>query len=117
MKRSLAAVVALLTVTPLLAVGLAGCDPSNKASKAADTSSESAATTGAESPVADTAAPATTAATSPAVTAEGAVRVGNAPDFAAVYPGGVVETPPTVADGPAGPGVWSPSPPTPNPRR
>lgn len=104
MKRSLAAVVALLTVTPLLAVGLAGCDPSSKASKAADTSSDSAAATGAESPVADTAAPVTTAATSPAVPTEGAVRVGNAPDFAAVYPGGVVEAPPTVAGGPAGPG-------------
>jgi hypothetical protein len=103
MKRSVAAVVALLTVAPLLAVGLAGCDPSTKSQKASN-ASEPAAKAGAGSPVADPAAPMATAGTSPAAPAEGAVRVGNAPDFAAVYPGGVVEAPPTVAGGPAGPG-------------
>lgn len=106
MKRSVAAVVALLTVAPLLAVGLSACDPSDTGHKASDTPSEAAAKTGSESPVADTAAPATVNAAAPSldVPSEGAVRVGAAPDFAAVYPGGVVEAPPTMAGGPAGPG-------------
>lgn len=105
MKRSLAAVVALLTVASLT-VGLAACDLSGKEHKASDSPSDPAAKAGAESAAADTGAsvdyiPPPSGTTAPA---EGAVRVGNAPDFAAVYPGGVVETPPTVAGGPAGPG-------------
>ncbi len=103
MKRSLAAVVALLTVASLT-VGLSACDPSGKDHKASDTPSDSPAKTGAESPVAETGAPATTGAAPADAPAATVVRLGNAPDFAAVYPGGVVEAPPTVAGGPAGPG-------------
>lgn len=92
MKCSLAAVVALLTVT------VGACDPNGK--KAAVPVSEApAATAGAiATAVADTpTAPSATAA--PDV-----IKVGGAPDFAAIYPGGTVEAPPTVAGGPSGPG-------------
>jgi len=106
MKRSLAAVVALLTVAPLLAVSLSGCDPKGNEHKSSGSPSDPAAKAGAESSTADAGVsvdliPPPAGTTAPA---EGAVRVANAPDFAAVYPGGVVETPPTVAGGPAGPG-------------
>jgi hypothetical protein len=104
MKRSLAAIVALLTMAPLITVALAGCDPQDKAHKASDSPSESAAKADAGSPGAEPAVPMSKTASSPEAAAEGAVRLGNAPDFAAVYPGGVVEAPPTVAGGPSGPG-------------
>ncbi|NBW10258.1 MAG: hypothetical protein EBR82_19740 [Caulobacteraceae bacterium] len=102
MKRSLAAVVALLTVAPLTAVSLSACDPKTKASDA-HAEAPAAAETGTGAPAADDHA-ASTATSSEAPAAEGAVRIANAPDFAAVYPGGQVESPPTTADGPSGPG-------------
>lgn len=98
MKRSLAAVVALLTVT------VGACDPGGK--KAGAPVSEAPAA--AASPMASTAGE-TPAAKAPTAAANGAaatdvIKVGGAPDFAAIYPGGTIEAPPTVAGGPAGPG-------------
>jgi hypothetical protein len=106
MKRSLAAVVALLTVASLATAGLSACKPHGKAPDGSAGASESAARTGVESPVADTAASTSLVAPSVEATApvDGAVRLADAPDFAAVYPGGVVEAPPTLAAGPSGPG-------------
>jgi hypothetical protein len=99
MKRSLAAVVALLTAAPLL-VAVAACDPQGKAD--APSKGEPPATAAPDHAV-------VTAATEPAATANlpsthAPLKVGGAPEFAAVYPGGVVEAPPTLAGGDAGPG-------------
>lgn len=98
MKRSLAAVVALLTVT------VGACDPNGKKAgapvgEAPVRSASSTATAGAP-PVTDP-LPAPVAGEAPS---GDVIKVGGAPDFAAIYPGGMIEAPPTVAGGPAGPG-------------
>lgn len=103
MKRSLAAVAALLTVAPLMAASLSACDPKTRAADAHVEAPGAVAATGVGAAAADDhGAPGGSASEAPA--AEGAVRVANAPDFAAVYPGGLIDGEPTTADGPTGPG-------------
>ncbi|HEX8471027.1 MAG TPA: hypothetical protein VF633_07945 [Brevundimonas sp.] len=98
MKRSLAAVVALLTVT------VGACDPNGKAPEASRSEAPGAAVNR-QAPQADKVASSPPAATSTEGAAMAdAIKVGGAPDFAAVYPGGTIEAPPTLAGGPAGPG-------------
>ncbi len=87
MKRTIAVVAMTLTV------GLSACDGVSDAEPAPD-----AAVTAAPAVVADNAAP---ASAEPAPTPP---IVAGAPAFAALYPGGVVEGEPTIADGVAGPG-------------
>lgn len=94
MKRSLAAVVALLTVT------VAGCDPNDKK---ADAPSGDASVSSA-SPTANAGVKVSRSPVEPNIPAADAITVGGAPAFAAIYPGGAIETPPTVASGPSGPG-------------
>lgn len=98
MKRSLAAVVALLTVT------VAACDPNGKSpaapvGEASAARSESMASTQNPTPVAPVATPAPDGAPAADV-----IKVDGAPDFAAIYPGGTIDVPPTIAGGPSGPG-------------
>ena len=98
MKRSLAAVVALLTVT------VGACDPNGEKSgapgaEAPAARSASMASTTDDAPVSPAAVPAANGGAAADV-----IKVGGAPDFAAIYPGGTIEAPPTVAGGPAGPG-------------
>lgn len=105
MKRSPAAVVALLAVGPLLMVSLAACDPRGEAPDASRTEASGVAT----APMAKAETQATTA-TAAGISAQGrtetdVIKVGGAPDFAVVYPGSTIEAPPTVAaGGEAGPG-------------
>lgn len=98
MKRSLAAVVALLTVT------VGACDPNGK--KAGAPVGEAPSASSASTTAADAMSPKTSMPAPPADAAPSGdvLKVGGAPDFAAIYPGGNIEAPPTVAGGPAGPG-------------
>ena len=98
MKRSLAAVVALLTI----AVG--ACDPNSK--KPADPVSEAPAeSAGSAGSIRDDGlnSPPVAPAVDGAPAAD-IIKVGGAPDFAAIYPGGTIDAPPTLAGGPSGPG-------------
>lgn len=101
MKPSLAAVVALLTVT------VGACDPNGKTADASGGEAPGASSSpapGAGTPTVSSATPTAGGAPAASTPAGGAVTVGGAPAFAAVYPGGAIEAPPTVAGGPAGPG-------------
>jgi len=96
MKRSLAAVVALLTVA------VAGCGPHGKADDASSKTGP-AARAAPDTAVAPAAA-GRVSATPEAPSPDAPAKVGGAPEFAAIYPGGMVEAPPTLAGGDAGPG-------------
>lgn len=96
MKRTLAVAAA---VSGLIA--LAACDGRSEASPEAASNA-----TAVETPAADAspeiASPAI--ADAPAALGAGAPAVTGAPNFAALYPGAVIEGAPTLATGPAGPG-------------
>ena len=96
MKRKIA------VVTMTLAVGLVACEGSSEADRSADVA-DAATVAQAAVPEAAEAAEAR-AKGGPAELAPAGPAVPGAPDYAALYPGAVIEGEPTVADGVAGPG-------------
>lgn len=96
MKRSLAAAAALSGLFVL-----AACDGRSEAAPEAASSATAVETPASDAPP-EVASPAI--ADAPAALGAGAPAVGDAPAFASLYPGAVVNGAPTLASGPAGPG-------------
>jgi hypothetical protein len=97
MKRKIA------VVTMTLAVGLVACEGSGEVAPSADVAEAAAESTTATPTVPDVPVAARTGEASASL-APASPAIPGAPEYAVLFPGGVIEGEPTLADGVAGPG-------------